>query len=112
MSGSWHSAFCSSFSSCSALRDSFRSRSRQRRSRESSSGAADVVDLLAVERVSKAFGGIQAVDECSIRVDAGSIGGLIGPNGAGKSTLFNLVVGTYPPDEGRIAFSVRGIDGL
>jgi len=70
------------------------------------------VDLLAVERVSKAFGGIQAVDECSIRVDAGSIVGLIGPNGAGKSTLFNLVIGTYAPDAGRIVFRGERIDGL
>jgi len=70
------------------------------------------VDLLSVDRVSKAFGGIQAVDECSIRVGAGSIVGLIGPNGAGKSTLFNLVIGTYAPDAGQIVFRGERIDGL
>ncbi|MBS3813367.1 ATP-binding cassette domain-containing protein, partial [Candidatus Bipolaricaulota bacterium] len=49
--------------------------------------------LLRVENAFKSFGGIQAVDDCSVGVEEGTITGLIGPNGAGKTTLFNLVTG-------------------
>ncbi|TMQ48359.1 MAG: ABC transporter ATP-binding protein [Candidatus Eisenbacteria bacterium] len=68
--------------------------------------------LLEVDGVSKSFGGIRAVDKCTLEVEAGSIVGLIGPNGAGKSTLFNLVIGTYSPDVGRIVFRDERIDGM
>jgi branched-chain amino acid transport system ATP-binding protein len=64
--------------------------------------------LLALERVSKRFGGLQAVKDLSFEVREGEILGLIGPNGAGKSTLFNLINGVFAPDSGRIAFN--GID--
>jgi branched-chain amino acid transport system ATP-binding protein len=64
--------------------------------------------LLALERVSKRFGGLQAVKDLSFDVREGEILGLIGPNGAGKSTLFNLINGVFAPDSGRIAFN--GID--
>lgn len=64
--------------------------------------------LLALERVSKRFGGLQAVKDLSFDVREGEILGLIGPNGAGKSTLFNLINGVFAPDSGRIAFD--GID--
>ena len=64
--------------------------------------------LLALERVSKRFGGLQAVRDLSFDVREGEILGLIGPNGAGKSTLFNLINGVFAPDSGRIAFN--GID--
>jgi branched-chain amino acid transport system ATP-binding protein len=56
--------------------------------------------LLAVQNVTKRFGGIVAVDGVSLDVEAGEIVGLIGPNGAGKTTLFNLVTGIYRPDSG------------
>jgi branched-chain amino acid transport system ATP-binding protein len=56
--------------------------------------------LLSVQHVTKRFGGILAVDDVSLDVDAGEIVGLIGPNGAGKTTLFNLVTGIYRPDSG------------
>src|SRR2546425_12668721 len=67
--------------------------------------------LLTVDRVEKAFGGIHAVDHCSLSVLPRTITGLIGPNGAGKSTLFNIIAGLYRPDGGAIHFNGRRNDG-
>ena len=63
--------------------------------------------FLAVDKVSKSFGGVMAVDRVSFVIEAGQICALIGPNGAGKTTLFNLITGIYRPDEGRILFKDR-----
>jgi neutral amino acid transport system ATP-binding protein len=63
--------------------------------------------LLEVERASKRFGGVVAVDDCSLSVEAGTITGLIGPNGSGKTTVFNLVTGYLPADAGTIRFDGR-----
>ena len=68
--------------------------------------------LLAVEAVSKRFRGLLAVDAVSLSVQAGEIFAVIGPNGAGKTTLFNIIAGVYRPDEGRVSFDGRQIDGL
>lgn len=68
--------------------------------------------MLEIECVEKSFGGIKAVDRCSLKVEEGSITGLIGPNGAGKTTLFNLITGFYKPDGGAIRFLGNRIDGL
>lgn len=68
--------------------------------------------LLEVHEVSKSFGGLRAVDRCSLQVNEGSITGLIGPNGAGKTTLFNVISGLYPPDEGWVRFQGKEITGL
>lgn len=68
--------------------------------------------MLEVKRLSKDFGGIVAVNNCSFKVDDRSITGLIGPNGAGKTTVFNLITGFYPPTSGRITFNANRIDGL
>ncbi len=57
---------------------------------------------LRVERVFKRFGGLLAVDDVSLAVEAGRITALIGPNGAGKTTLFSIISGFLPPSEGRI----------
>lgn len=68
--------------------------------------------ILRVNTVRKSFGGIHAVDRCSLTVLPHSITGLIGPNGAGKSTLFNIIAGLYRPDGGEIWFNGTRIDGL
>ncbi len=68
--------------------------------------------ILQVDAVSKSFGGLRAVDGCTLSVQPRTVTGLIGPNGAGKSTLFNLIAGLYPPDSGSIRFEGRRIEGL
>jgi branched-chain amino acid transport system ATP-binding protein len=68
--------------------------------------------VIDVQNVSKRFGGLAAVNNCSLKVERGSITGLIGPNGAGKSTLFNLVAGNIAPDSGRIYFDGADVTGL
>ena len=60
--------------------------------------------LLAVEDVTRRFGGIVALADVSLAVEKGEIVGLIGPNGAGKTTLFNLITRLYRPNSGRILF--------
>ena len=67
------------------------------------------MSLLEVQDVSKAFGGIQALDTCSISVEQGSITGLIGPNGSGKTTLFNVMTGYEQVDSGQIRFQGEAI---
>jgi len=58
--------------------------------------------LLTLNRVSKAFGGLLAVNDLNLEVSKGYIYGLIGPNGAGKTTVFNLITGVYPCTSGSI----------
>jgi branched-chain amino acid transport system ATP-binding protein len=64
--------------------------------------------LLRVERVSKGFGGLIALDDVSLAVEAGRISALIGPNGAGKTTLFSVISGFLAPSAGRVLHN--GID--
>ncbi|MCS4503524.1 ABC transporter ATP-binding protein [Arhodomonas aquaeolei] len=68
--------------------------------------------MITIDNVSKAFGGLKAVQNVSFEVERGSITGLIGPNGAGKSTLFNIVAGLIPPDSGRITLEGTDITGI
>jgi branched-chain amino acid transport system ATP-binding protein len=68
--------------------------------------------LLTLERVSKRFRGLTAVDNVSFAVPAGAIFAVIGPNGAGKTTLFNMIAGTLAPDGGAITFAGNPIEGL
>ena len=68
--------------------------------------------VIDVRNVSKRFGGLTAVSNCSLKVERGSVTGLIGPNGAGKSTLFNMVAGNIVPDSGQILFDGQDITGL
>ncbi len=70
------------------------------------------MSLLEVQDVSKAFGGIQALDTCSISVEQGSITGLIGPNGSGKTTLFNVMTGYEQVDSGQIRFQGEAITNM
>jgi neutral amino acid transport system ATP-binding protein len=58
--------------------------------------------LLRTEGVRKAYGGVRALDSCTIEVDEGSVAGLIGPNGSGKTTLFNVITGYARADEGHV----------
>jgi len=67
---------------------------------------------LAVAGLSRAFGGVRAVDEATFSVADGEVHGLIGPNGAGKTTLLNLVSGLLRPTAGKIELDGRRIDGL
>jgi branched-chain amino acid transport system ATP-binding protein len=67
--------------------------------------------MLAVERLTKVFGGFTAVNRVSFDLKEGEILGLIGPNGSGKSTIFNLVSGALPPTAGSIRFLGREISG-
>ena len=68
--------------------------------------------LLRLEALSKSFGGLQAVNNLSFGVKAGTITSLIGGNGAGKTTAFNLVTGNLAPDAGHIYFRDARVDGL
>jgi len=70
------------------------------------------MSLLEAQNVSKAFGGIHALDTCSITVEQGTITGLIGPNGSGKTTLFNVITGYDKVDEGAVRFSGQTITNL
>ena len=65
--------------------------------------------ILDVSNVSKAFGGIHALEACSLQVEEGSITGLIGPNGSGKTTLFNVITGYERADSGQIRFRDKDI---
>ncbi|MCL4393823.1 MAG: ABC transporter ATP-binding protein [Chloroflexi bacterium] len=67
------------------------------------------MSMLEAQNISKAFGGIRALDGCSITVEQGSITGLIGPNGSGKTTLFNMITGYERVDNGQVLFSGQAI---
>jgi neutral amino acid transport system ATP-binding protein len=68
--------------------------------------------ILEVRAVSKRFGGVTAVQRCSLAVESGKIVALVGPNGSGKTTLFNLITGVERLDEGEIYFKANRIDHL
>jgi ABC-type branched-subunit amino acid transport system ATPase component len=70
-----------------------------------------MVPLLAVEEVSKRFGGLQAVDRVSFDIREGELVGLIGPNGSGKTTLINMLSGHLAPDAGTVLLAGHPIDG-
>src|SRR6266851_629342 len=65
--------------------------------------------LLEVAGLSKSFGGVRALKDCSFDVAEGSIAALIGPNGSGKTTAFNVITGYQPADAGRMAFRGRAV---
>jgi neutral amino acid transport system ATP-binding protein len=68
--------------------------------------------MLELAHLRREFGGVQAVRDCTFRVEQGTITGLIGPNGAGKTTVFNLITGLIPPSAGTVEFQERDITGL
>lgn len=67
--------------------------------------------MIEVDDLSMRFGGIVAIDHCSLRVERGSVTGLIGPNGAGKTTLFNTIAGMFAPSEGRVLLDGTDVTG-
>jgi inositol transport system ATP-binding protein len=73
------------------------------------SAAAACGDLLEVHRVSKAFPGVVALDDVTLRLGHGSVHGLIGENGAGKSTLMKIVAGVCAPDSGELRLEGRAL---
>jgi ABC-type branched-subunit amino acid transport system ATPase component len=68
--------------------------------------------MLSAEGVSKAFGGVQALRDCTVEVQQGTIAGLIGPNGSGKTTLFNIMTGYERVDAGEVYLGGRRITNL
>jgi branched-chain amino acid transport system ATP-binding protein len=70
------------------------------------------MSLLEVRGISKAFGGVKAIDDFSFDVGSHDIVGIIGPNGAGKTTAFNLLTGVYPLDAGRVTLDGKDLTGL
>lgn len=67
---------------------------------------------LETQHISKAFGGVRAVEDFSFQLNQREIVGIIGPNGAGKTTAFNLLTGVYPTDSGKIILDGQDITGL
>ncbi|MDB5817021.1 MAG: amino acid/amide transporter ATP-binding protein 1, family / amino acid/amide [Rhizobacter sp.] len=68
--------------------------------------------LLEIKGLDKRFGGLHAIRDLSLSVDAGKVTAFIGPNGAGKTTIFNLVTGALKPDHGTVTYGGRVITGL
>ncbi|MBT3817121.1 MAG: ABC transporter ATP-binding protein [Candidatus Magasanikbacteria bacterium] len=68
--------------------------------------------MLEIKKISKDFGGVKAVNNCSFKVEPNTITALIGPNGAGKSTLFNLISSVIKSDTGKIFFDKKDITNL
>ena len=68
--------------------------------------------LLEIDKLTKKFAGLDAVNDLNLKVNQGQILGLIGPNGAGKTTTFNLISGVLPPTSGRIIYKGQDITGF
>ena len=68
-------------------------------------------NILEVINLSKNFGGLNAIKNCSLKIKNKSITGIIGPNGSGKSTLFNLIAGTIKPTSGKVLFNEENVTG-
>ena len=71
-----------------------------------------IAPLLHVAALSKAFGGVLAVDQVTFDLIPGKVNSIIGPNGAGKTTLLNLLTGVYAPSAGNVAFDGADVTGL
>jgi ABC-type branched-subunit amino acid transport system ATPase component len=68
--------------------------------------------LLRTEGVRKAYGGVHALDSCTVEIDEGSVAGLIGPNGSGKTTLFNVITGYAKADAGQVYLADKKITNI
>jgi len=67
------------------------------------------LNILQIDNLSKYFGGLAAVSDCSLKIKRGSITGIIGPNGSGKTTLFNLIAGNLKVSKGTVLFNNENI---
>ena len=70
-----------------------------------------MADILQMKGLTKAFGGVVAVNELDLDIREGELTAIIGPNGAGKTTLFNLIAGVFPPTRGQIVFGGQDLVG-
>ena len=70
------------------------------------------LNILQINKLSKYFGGLAAVSNCSLKIKKGSIRGIIRPNGSGKTTLFNLIAGNLKPSDGSVLFQGENITGI
>ena len=68
--------------------------------------------ILEVHQLSKRFGGVEALSQVDLTVEAGEVIGVIGPNGAGKSTFFNLLSGVMKPSDGKVVFQGHDVTGM
>ena len=69
-------------------------------------------NILQVKNLSKSFGGLKAISDCSLKIKKGSITGIIGPNGSGKTTLFNLISGNLKSSQGTVLFNNEEITNI
>jgi branched-chain amino acid transport system ATP-binding protein len=72
----------------------------------------NVRPVLVCDQISRSFDGVQALKNVSVSIGRGEIFGLVGPNGSGKTTLVNAITGFYPPQQGRILFEGKELNGL
>lgn|SRR5699024_1245627 len=69
-------------------------------------------EILSLKNLTIDFGGLRAVDNVDLSINSGELRGLIGPNGAGKSTVFKLIMGIYPPTQGKVLFKGNDITNI
>ena len=70
------------------------------------------MSILSVRNVNKRFGGLKALDDVNLEIEAGTVHAIIGPNGAGKSTLLNCFIGRLEPDTGTVTFDGQSLLGI
>ena len=80
--------------------------------RSAREGGQKMSALLRTEGVRKAYGGVHALDSCTVEIDEGSVAGLIGPNGSGKTTLFNVITGYAKADAGQVYLADKKITNI
>src|SRR5207244_4105825 len=85
-------------------------RSQDRDSHDMSLLETPAAPCIELDRISKRFGGVTALEQVSFEIRRGEVHAVVGENGAGKSTLMNLLAGIYQPDEGEIRLETRKVE--